>query len=161
MIAFFARNGVAANLLMFAIIIAGGAVLWQRSIPLEVFPEFPSNFININVPYRGATPEEVEESIVIRVEEAVADVEGIETIFSTASETATLTVTAQNDDPVLGNNTGLTLNEGATAGIGTALLEVTDIDNTPAELTYTVTAGLANGQLELTTTPGTAIARFA
>ena len=72
---------------MFAILIAGISVLWQRSIPLEVFPEFPSDTITINVPYRGATPEEVEESIVIRVEEAVADIEGIEQMVSTASET--------------------------------------------------------------------------
>ena len=87
MIAFFARNGVAANLLMFGIVFAGISVLWQRELALEVFPEFPSDTITISVPYRGATPEEVEESIVIRVEEAVADLEGIETINSTASET--------------------------------------------------------------------------
>ena len=37
------------------------------------------------MPYRGATPEEVEESVVIRIEEAIADVEGIEDMVSTAS----------------------------------------------------------------------------
>ncbi len=85
MIAFFVRNGVAANLLMVAIIVAGIAALFSRKIPLEVFPEFESRTISISVAYRGATPEEVEESVVIRIEEAISDVEGIEDILSTAS----------------------------------------------------------------------------
>jgi len=74
--------------------------------------------------------------------------------------TVTITVNPVNDDPVLGTNSGLTLNEGATATITTAALEVTDVDNTPAELTYTVTVVPGNGQLELTTSPGTAITSF-
>ncbi|MCB1234810.1 MAG: efflux RND transporter permease subunit, partial [Verrucomicrobiae bacterium] len=87
MIAFFARNGVAANLLMLAIAVAGVATLALRRIPLEVFPEYDSRWINVRVPYRGATPEEVEESIVIRIEEAIADVEGIDEMIASASET--------------------------------------------------------------------------
>ena len=78
MIAFFARNGVAANLLMLAIILAGLYSLFSGRIPLEVFPEFEQRLVSIAVPYRGATPEEVEESVVIRIEEAVANVEGID-----------------------------------------------------------------------------------
>lgn len=85
MISFFARNGVAANLLMFAIILAGVYALFSRQIPLEVFPEFESRTISVSVNYRGATPEEVEESVVIRVEEAISDVEGIEEMVSTAN----------------------------------------------------------------------------
>ena len=85
MIAFFARNGVAANLLLVAIVLAGVYALMSRKIPLEVFPEFESRSISISVSYRGATPEEVEESVVIRVEEAISDVEGIEDMLSTAS----------------------------------------------------------------------------
>ena len=80
MIAFFTRNGVAANLLMFAIIFAGVFALFSRKIPLEVFPEHESRSISISVAYRGATPEEVEETVVIRVEEAISDVEGIEEV---------------------------------------------------------------------------------
>ena len=78
MIAFFARNGVAANLLMAAIVISGLVTLWMRKIPIEVFPESESRMISVSVPYRGATPEEVEETIVVRIEEAIANVEGIE-----------------------------------------------------------------------------------
>ncbi len=86
MISWFARNGVAANLLMFAIMIAGIYTLIKGDIPVEVFPEFEINQISIQVPYRGATPEEVEESIVSRIEEAIIDVEGIEKVVSYASE---------------------------------------------------------------------------
>lgn len=98
MISFFARNGVAANLLMAGILITGFVTLYTKRIPLEVFPEFDSQFINVSVPYRGATPEEVEESIVIRIEEAVAEVEGIEQIISNASESGgTVTIEVDSD----------------------------------------------------------------
>ncbi|MEM7601083.1 MAG: efflux RND transporter permease subunit, partial [Verrucomicrobiota bacterium] len=85
MIGFFARNGVAANLLLVGIILAGVYALSSKKIPLEVFPEFESRTISVSVNYRGATPEEVEESVVIRVEEAISDVEGIEDMLSTAN----------------------------------------------------------------------------
>jgi multidrug efflux pump subunit AcrB len=98
MIAFFARNGVAANLLMGGIILWGLTTLRSGKIPIEVFPEFESNIISISVPYRGGTPEEVEESVVIRVEEAIADIEGIDRIISTAStSSASITVEVDNE----------------------------------------------------------------
>tara|TARA_R110002096_G_scaffold162596_9_gene329700 strand:+ start:549 stop:3818 length:3270 start_codon:yes stop_codon:yes gene_type:complete len=98
MIAFFARNGVAANLLLITIVLAGVSALVSRKIPLEVFPEFETRTISISVPYRGATPEEVEESVVIRLEEAIADVEGIEDLFSTAgSSGGTVSVEVDED----------------------------------------------------------------
>ena len=111
MIAWFARNGVAANLLMATIILAGGAMIF-RGIPLEVFPEFDSNYLSVRVPYRGATPEEVEKSIVIPVEEAIADVEGIEEIRSTAGESSgtvrveTFNVSAAHWDRLRGTEEG-------------------------------------------------------
>ena len=86
MIAWFARNGVAANLLMLAIAAAGIATIVTGRIPVEVFPASESRNISISVPYRGATPEEVEESVVVRIEEAIADVSGIEEMRSFASE---------------------------------------------------------------------------
>lgn len=84
-IAWFTRNGVAANLLMVSIIVAGVMAL-VRSIPTEVFPEFELDIISVNVPYRGATPAEVEEAVVVRIEEAIQDIHGIKEINSTASE---------------------------------------------------------------------------
>ena len=84
-IAWFTKNGVAANLLMVSIIMAGVFAL-GRSIPIEVFPEFELDIVNVSVPYRGSTPAEVEEAVVIRIEEAIQDLQGIKQITSTASE---------------------------------------------------------------------------
>ena len=82
-IAFMARNGVAANLLMIFIVIAG---LYSYSqIVQEVFPESSLDTIAASVSYPGATPEEIEESIVQRIEEAVQSIEGVKEIRSTAS----------------------------------------------------------------------------
>lgn len=85
MISWFARNSVAANLLMLAVMGLGIWTLWTGRIPLEVFPDMPSRYISVNVPYPGATPEEVEETIVLRIEEAIQQVTGIKRIVSTAS----------------------------------------------------------------------------
>jgi len=50
MIAWFARNSVAANLLMLAVMTAGIWTLWRDKIPLEVFQDVSSRFISVNVP---------------------------------------------------------------------------------------------------------------
>jgi hypothetical protein len=61
-----------------------------------------------------------------------------------------ITVTPQNDNPVLVTNTGKTVNEGATnQTILTAELQTTDADNTPVQLTYTLTAVPTNGTLDI------------
>lgn len=84
MIAWFARNGVAANLLMFSIMAWGAWTLWQDKIPVEVFSDMPSRFVSINVPYPASTPDEVEETIVLKIEEAIQQVGGIKHVNSTA-----------------------------------------------------------------------------
>ena len=83
-IAWFAANHVAANLLMMFIIVAG--LLSVSSVRKESMPEFELNWVQVRVPYLGAAPAEVEEGVVIRIEEAVQDLEGIKKIRSTASE---------------------------------------------------------------------------
>ncbi|MBR9909362.1 MAG: efflux RND transporter permease subunit [Gammaproteobacteria bacterium] len=85
MIAWFARNDVAANLLM-ALLLFLGLYSLQTRIPLEVFPTFGSDIIRVSVSLRGSTPEEVEQSVSIRIEEAVQDLEGIKKISSRSSE---------------------------------------------------------------------------
>ena len=85
MIDWFARNEVAANLLMVVILLLGGWALVDR-IPLEVFPSFDRDTITISTTYRGATPIEIEASVVVRIEEAVAGVEGIKSINSISFE---------------------------------------------------------------------------
>ncbi|WGZ96109.1 MAG: efflux RND transporter permease subunit [Candidatus Thiothrix putei] len=85
MIAWFVRNPVAANILMVLIMVLGTYSALKR-IPLEVFPEFELDIVNITVAYPGATPREVEDGIITRVEEAIADLQGITEIISDASE---------------------------------------------------------------------------
>ncbi|WP_144210676.1 efflux RND transporter permease subunit [Shewanella donghaensis] len=87
MIAWFAKNHVAANLLMLMLLVLGLGSLSTR-IPLEVFPTVESERISVNISLRGATPEDVEKGVTIRVEEAVQDLEGIEKITSSSSESS-------------------------------------------------------------------------
>lgn len=84
MIRWFARNGVAANLLM-AFIVAGG-IFSIRTVKMELFPRFTMGRINITVPYPGAAPVEVEETICKRVEEKIQDLDGIKKLTSEAAE---------------------------------------------------------------------------
>ena len=83
-ISYMARNGVAANLLMLFILIAGLFAL--GGLVQEVFPEISMDQVNISVAYPGATPDEIEESIVLKIEEQISGVEGLEQIRSTAAE---------------------------------------------------------------------------
>ena len=83
-ISWFANNIVAANLLM--AIILGGGLLTISKLKMEVFPEFSSEIISVSMIYRGAAPEEVEEAVCVRIEEAIQGLEGIKRIRSTASE---------------------------------------------------------------------------
>lgn len=85
MIAWFARNGVAANLLMVSILISGLLIL-NTKIPLEVFPTLEARTISVSVSLRGATPEDTEKGIAILVEEAVQDLEGIKQLRSRSTE---------------------------------------------------------------------------
>ena len=85
-IGWFARNHVAANLLMAFIIIAG--LYGLLTIKKESFPAFESNRISIMVPYPGAAPNEVEEGVVVKIEEAIKNIRGIKEVRSTASEGA-------------------------------------------------------------------------
>ncbi|MDO9515112.1 MAG: efflux RND transporter permease subunit, partial [Syntrophales bacterium] len=84
MIAWFAENHVAANLLMIFLVLAGVFTLF--SIKLEVFPETSLDKISISTEYRGASPAEVEEAISRRIEERVAGLSGIKRIDSTSKE---------------------------------------------------------------------------
>ncbi len=85
MIEWFAKNGIAANLLMLGII-AAGAYSCLKRIGLEVFPDSEIDSISVGVTYRGSTPEEVEEAVLIPIEEAIQDIESVDRIFSNASE---------------------------------------------------------------------------
>ena len=83
-IAWFANNSVAANLLM-AILTVGG-LLALPNIYQEEFPNVEVNAVHVGVPYLGAAPAEVESAVCVRVEEAIEGTEGIDKVRSSASE---------------------------------------------------------------------------
>ena len=96
MIEWFARNPVAANILMIGIIVAG-LMSASSSIPVETFPSSESDSVTITTAFRGATPKTVEEGITLRVEEAIADIEGIEELTSRSSEGVSTVVAEINE----------------------------------------------------------------
>ncbi|MEN8148378.1 MAG: efflux RND transporter permease subunit [Planctomycetota bacterium] len=83
-IAWMANNGVTPNLLMI-VLLAGGLFMSTR-IKQEVFPEFDLDIVTVTVAYPGASPEEVEQGIVLAVEEVVRGLEGVEEVKATANE---------------------------------------------------------------------------
>ncbi len=83
-ISWFARNHIAANLLMLAILFIG--ITSALHIRKEFFPQVALDSIRIGVPYLGAAPQEVEEGVCVKIEEAIQDIEGIKRIQSWASE---------------------------------------------------------------------------
>ncbi|MGI0152518.1 MULTISPECIES: efflux RND transporter permease subunit [Pseudidiomarina] len=83
-IAWWANNSVAANLLMALIIITGLFMVGQ--VRKQMFPEIELNIISVQVPFPGAAPQEVEQGVLVRIEDAIEDVNGIERVTSTARE---------------------------------------------------------------------------
>ena len=82
LISWFARNSVAANLLMIFILIMGA--FGYKTIQRQMFPNIERNYINISAQYRGASPQEIEESILIKIEESLQDVSEIKRTVSRA-----------------------------------------------------------------------------
>lgn len=82
LIAFFANNSVAANLMMFFIILMG--VVSYLTIQRQMFPSIEINYITVNANYPGASPQEIEESILIKIEEAIKDITEVEKGISRA-----------------------------------------------------------------------------
>ena len=83
-IRWFILNTVAANLLMVFIIIAG--IFTLSRLRMEVFPDITIPIINVSVVYPGASPEDIEESICVKVEEQVQGVNGLKRITSSSNE---------------------------------------------------------------------------
>ncbi|MFC7048325.1 efflux RND transporter permease subunit [Emcibacter nanhaiensis] len=80
----FVNNPVATNLIMIVILIGG--IMGYQSVGKIAFPTFPLNEIRVSVNYLGAGPREVEERVLVRVEEAVFDLQGIKRLYSRARE---------------------------------------------------------------------------
>lgn len=84
LVGWMASNPVAANLLMLVFLLGGFAMIPR--IRQEVFPEFDLDVVNVSVAYPGATPEDVEDGILLVVEEAIRGVNGVKLITSRANE---------------------------------------------------------------------------
>ena len=91
---------------------------------------------------------------------AVDNVGNLEITPTNAQATTQIANSNVNQTPILGVNNGLTLNEAATATITLSLLQVTDADNTPTQLTYTLTTLPAEGILKLNNNPLSLNAQF-
>ena len=96
LIAWFARNDVAANLLMLIIVVAGLYSL-SNKIPVDLFPEFEINTVQVSTVLPGASPQEVEEGLTIKIEEAIQDIAGIREMTSRSNEGRS-TVTVEVED---------------------------------------------------------------
>ncbi|MFP6606167.1 MAG: efflux RND transporter permease subunit, partial [Myxococcota bacterium] len=97
-IAWFVHNPVAANLLMMVLVVGGLVTL--PSIHQEEFPSIDVGIIRITVEYLGASPEESEDAVCIRIEEELEGTEGVDRISSLAVEGAcvvTLELPLQSD----------------------------------------------------------------
>jgi multidrug efflux pump subunit AcrB len=87
-IAWFARNPIASNLIMLTIVICGITTWLFGNVRMEVFPEISPSMVTVGVAYPGAAPEEVEEGICVRIEEAVHGLTGVYQVSSSANEGA-------------------------------------------------------------------------
>ena len=83
-VGYFARNRVAANVLM--LLLLGGGLFASSQLAIERFPEYNPHAIVVSVPYPGATQSEIEEDITRRVEESVSGIVGVERVLSSAAE---------------------------------------------------------------------------
>ncbi len=82
-IAYMAGNGVAANLLMVAILAAGLVSL--TGLEREAWPPVPFNMVEVSMAYPGANPEEVEQSIIVKIEEQVEALDDVKSVRSVAA----------------------------------------------------------------------------
>lgn len=78
------ENSVAANLLMLLLMVGG--LYSALDMKQEVFPEFDPDSISISVSYPGASPEDVEQGVLLPIENAVSGLEGVDEMTSRASE---------------------------------------------------------------------------
>ena len=104
-IAWMTGHSVTANLLMLVLLVGG--LLMGFRIKKEVFPDFDLDRVTVSVSYPGASPEEVERGILVAIEEAVQDIQGIKEVTSVANEgsgTVTIEVAEGEDAQQVGQD---------------------------------------------------------
>ena len=97
----FARNRVFANILLLMLLFGG--IIASTAMIRENFPEFSLDMITVTVPYPGADPEEVEEGISRKIEEAVEDIEGIKQYTTESRENMGTARLEVDEDYALGD----------------------------------------------------------
>jgi multidrug efflux pump subunit AcrB len=95
MVRYFVRNSVFVNLLMMVILVAG--VLIYLSITREIFPEFSLDSISVRTVYPGVSPQEMEKLITIKIEDEIADIDGVDNIYSESQEGLSLITVELSD----------------------------------------------------------------
>ena len=85
-IAYFIKHSVAVNVVIVGMIIFG--VFGMFSLKSSFFPLTDSKIININATYPGASPQEIEEGVVLKIEDNLKGIEGIDRVTSASSENA-------------------------------------------------------------------------
>lgn len=91
----FSQNHVPANFIMLLVLLMGFITWFQ--IKKEVFPNIALNAVAIQVPFPNATPEEVEDGVILPIEDAIADVDGIKRVTATAMQSmGSVTVEVEN-----------------------------------------------------------------
>lgn len=83
-VAWMVHNRVTPNLLMLFFLLGG--LLMSTRIKQEVFPEFEEDVVQVRVLYPGASPEEVEQGIILAVEESVRALEGVKEVRASAAD---------------------------------------------------------------------------
>ena len=73
----------------------------------SMMPEFDVDVVQITMAYPGAAPEEVEQGIVLKIEEALSDLDGIERIFSEANESMGRLIIEPGEDVYEGQVIGI------------------------------------------------------
>ncbi|MEM1423940.1 MAG: efflux RND transporter permease subunit, partial [Planctomycetota bacterium] len=82
--AFGVRKPVIANLVMLALI--GAGVIYGASLRREFFPEVRPVMVSISAPYPGASPEEVEDSLAVKIEDSVENLDDVKEVSTTVGE---------------------------------------------------------------------------
>ena len=93
---FSVNNPIAANFLMMFMLIGGA--YYALTLPRELFPAFESTSVNVIVSYPGSTPADVEKGVLIKIEEAIHDLDDLKRIVISACEEAVAAV--GNIDPI-------------------------------------------------------------
>jgi len=83
------KRPVLATVTILALVILG--LVSYMSLNIDEWPDVEFPYVTVQVPYKGAAPEQVDSKVIQKVEEAVSSISGVKHIYSTASEGVAVT----------------------------------------------------------------------